>query len=89
MVLDIDDIWSAINKGWAQIAMLQLNIAKRAAFTGDTDINNPQELACMKLYANIYALGELEINQSPEQNLIITKLYNNIKLLTKDIRRWD
>jgi len=89
MLIDIDDVWTAVNKGWEQIAMLQLKIAKRSSFSGDITINDRDQLACMKLYANIYALGELNIGHSKDQNLIISKLYNNIKLITKDIRRWD
>lgn len=89
MVLDIDDIWTAINKGREHIAMIQLRMAKKSTMAGDIDIFDADQLLCMKLYASIYALGELCINNNINQNLVITKLYNNIKLLTKDIRQWD
>lgn len=85
----LQDIWTAIDLGYEQLAQTQLMIAKRSRFTGNADIYNSKQLRSTELYAYISALEEISFNHNIEDNKIIEKLYNNIKLITKDLRRWD
>jgi hypothetical protein len=42
-----------------------------------------------KLYAFITAITEVPFNHNPADNLVVARLYNSIKLITKDLRQWD
>jgi hypothetical protein len=41
-----------------------------------------------KLYAFITAITEVPFNHNPADNLVVARLYNSIKLITKDLRQW-
>ena len=88
-MLILQDVWSAIDLGYEEIAQTQLEIAKRSRFTGSTDVYNMKQLRSTELYAYLTALEGIAFNHNIEDNKIIEKLYNNIKLITKDLRRWD
>jgi len=85
----IQDIWTAIDLAYEEIAQAQLDIAKRSRLTGDVTVYNAKQLKSTELYSYIIALEEIDFNHNISNNKIIEKLYNNIKLITKDLRRWD
>jgi hypothetical protein len=87
-MLQINNIDTAINKGYEEIASLQLSIAKRSRVSGDVTIFNKKQLST-KLYAFITAITEVPFNHNPADNLVVARLYNSIKLITKDLRQWD
>lgn len=85
----IQDVWTAIDLGYEELAQAQLIIAKRSRLTGDVTVYNQKQLQSTELLAYISALAELNLNHNIDENKIIERLYNNIKLITKDLRRWD
>ena len=89
MILEIQDVWTAIDKGYDAMAQIQLIIAKKSRTSGDTTVYDKNEVKSMRLYSNILALEELSLNHTITQNATIKQLYNNIKLITKDYRQWD
>jgi hypothetical protein len=89
MILERDDITTAMNRGIEEIASLQLEIAKRSRISGDINIFNQKHMQSIKLYSFITAMDEIPLNHSVQQNDIIERLYNNIKLITKDLRQWN
>lgn len=88
-MLTIHDRDTAIDRGYEEIARLQLDIAKRSRVSGNVNIYNKKQMQSTRLYAFITAIVEVPFNHSPEKNKIVTRLYNNIKLITKDLRQWD
>lgn len=88
-MLTINDRDTAINKGYEEIARLQLDIAKRSRMSGDVTIYNKKQMLSTKLYAYITAIIEVPFNHDPEQNRVVSRLYDNIKLITKDLRQWN
>lgn len=88
MVL-IADIETSINKGYEEIASLQLTIAKRSRVSGDVNIYNRPHMLSLKLYAFIDALTSIPFNHTMEQNEVVERLHNNIKQITKDLRQWN
>jgi hypothetical protein len=86
-MLQINNI-DTINKGY-EIASLQLSIAKRSRVSGDVTIFNKKQMLSTKLYAFITAITEVPFNHNPADNLVVARLYNSIKLITKDLRQWD
>lgn len=89
MILTIEDRDTAVNQGYEEIARLQLSIAKRSRISGDINIHNGSQMQSVKLYAYITAIVEIPFNHTKEQNAVVQRLYNNIKLITKDLRQWD
>lgn len=89
MILQIEDLYTAIDRGWETLAKIQLDIAKKSRVSGDVTVYNKNQLQSVKLYANISALQQIPFNHSIEQNKTIKILYNNIKLMTKNFKRWD
>jgi hypothetical protein len=87
-MLQINNIDTAIN-GYEEIASLQLSIAKRSRVSGDVTIFNKKQMLSTKLYAFITAITEVPFNHNPADNLVVARLYNSIKLITKDLRQWD
>jgi hypothetical protein len=87
-MLQINNI-DTINKGYEEIASLQLSIAKRSRVSGDVTIFNKKQMLSTKLYAFITAITEVPFNHNPADNLVVARLYNSIKLITKDLRQWD
>ena len=88
-MITINDVDTAIDKGYEEIARLQLDIAKKARVIGDVTIYNKGHMESVKLYSFIDALSSVPFNHSIGQNEIIHHLYNNIKKITKDIRQWN
>jgi hypothetical protein len=83
------DIDTAINRGYEEIARLQLEIAKRSRMSGDVTIFNKKQMVSTRLYAYITAIIEIPFNHDSNKNEVIERLYNRIKLITKDLRQWD
>lgn len=88
MRLTTNDIWTAIEMGYEELAMAQLAIAKRSRISGSPSINNEKMLVSLQLYANVTSLEKVPFGRSQEDMAIAEKLYSNIKLITKDIRQW-
>lgn len=88
MRLTINDIWTAVEMGYEDLAMLQLAIAKRSRISGSPSINNEKMLVSLQLYSNVTALEKVPFGRSQNDMKIAEKLYSNIKLITKDIRQW-
>lgn len=89
MILEIEDVYTAIDRGWEHLSNLQLLMAKRSRVSGDITMYNKNQLTCVILYANISALESIPLNHNIDDNKLIKKLYNNIKLITKNFKRWD
>lgn len=83
------DIDTAINRGYEEIARLQLEIAKRSRMSGDVTIFNKKHMLSTRLLAFIEAIIDTPFNHTSEKNKVIERLYNRIKLITKDLRQWD
>lgn len=88
-MIHIQDIWTAIDLGYEEIAQAQLEIAKRSRISGDVTVYNKKQLISTELFAYLTALEDLKFNHTIADNATIEKLYNNIKVITKDLRRWD
>jgi hypothetical protein len=88
-MLQINDVDTAVNRGYEEMARLQLSIAKRSRISGDVSIFNRKQMLSTKLYAFITAISEVPFNHDIEKNKVVARLYNNIKLITKDLRQWD
>lgn len=84
-----NDIDTAVNRGYEEIARLQLDIAKRSRMSGDVNIFNKKHMLSTRLLAFITAIIEVPFNHDPAKNKIVERLYNSIKLITKDLRQWD
>jgi hypothetical protein len=85
----IDDLWTAVNRAYEELAMLQLDIAKKTRVSGDIKIFNRKHMESIKLYAYINAIHDIPFNISIEENKKLEQVYNRIKTITKDLRRWD
>lgn len=81
----LQDVWTAIDRGYEYIAALQYKIAHEIGIVGDHTLFDEEVAVSIELIAYLEALEELSLNHNIEQNKIIERLYNNIKLLTKDI----
>lgn len=88
-MIALQDIWSAVDIGYEEIANQQLDIAFRSRISGDITVYNKAQLKSVKLLAYITAIAEIPFNNNSNDNATLEKLYNNIKSLTKDLRRWD
>jgi len=84
-MLTIEDIWTAIDRGYEQIAALQYAVARRAGISGDIREFEVEGGTSMELLAYIEALEGLDLGHSIKENKAIERLYNNIKILTKKI----
>jgi hypothetical protein len=89
MILQIEDLYTAVDRGWEALAKIQLDIAKKARTSGDVTLYNKRQLESVKLYSNITALEQIPFNHDIAQNKTIKVIYNNIKLMTKNFNRWD
>ena len=88
-MIDLQDIWTAIDRAYESMAELQYQIANKSRISGDITIYDKSQIKSAELLMYIEALKELNLNIAIVQNRIIERIYNNIKALTKDIRRWD
>jgi len=84
-MLVIEDVWTAIDKGYEQIAALQFEVAKRAPISGDLLAFKKEGQISMELLAYIESLEGLNLGHSIKENKVIERLYNNIVILTKEI----
>ena len=89
MIVSVTDVLTAVNRAYEAMAELQYEIADRSRTAGDTTIFDKKELKSTMLLAYTTSLEELSLNITSIENRIVQRLYNNIKTLTKDIRRWD
>jgi len=85
-MVGIEDVWTAIDRGYEQIAVFQFEIAEKLPMIGDISVFNGRQVISMELLAYLEALEELSLNHSIAENKIIDRLYNNIKVLTKNIQ---
>jgi hypothetical protein len=85
----IQDIWTAVDRAYEEIAMLQLEIAKRSRVSGDVTIFNKKQMVSTELYAYVDAINSISFNHDSTKNKTIERLYYKIKLITKDLRQWD
>ena len=81
----LQDIWTAIDKGYEYIAALQYDLASNIGIIGDITFFDRDVNISIELFAYLEALEELSLNHDISQNKIIEQLYNNIKVLTKEI----
>ena len=82
------DIWTAIDRGYEAISMIQYEIALKSRISGDVNVYNQGMVKSMEIYANIDALHGLGIHHTPEQDRQIELLFRRIKTLTQDIKTW-
>jgi hypothetical protein len=71
-MLQINNI-DTINKGYEEIASLQLSIAKDPV-SGDVTIFNKKQMLSTKLYAFITAITEVPFNHNPADNLVVARI---------------
>lgn len=88
-MLDIEDVWSALDHAHEEIAQQQYEIACREPISGDPDIFNKPQLLSVELSMYVGILEEYDLGVSAEDNEVIETLTYNIKRLTKDLRQWD
>jgi len=88
-MIDLIDVWTAVDHAYEAMAELQYDIADRSRVSGDVTALNKAMTKSIKLSAYVGALEELDLNVTVVENRIVNRLYNNIKVLTKDLRRWD
>jgi len=88
-IIDVQDVWSAIDHAYETMAELQYEIADRSRVSGDVTALNQKMTVSIELSAYVGALEELSLNITAVENRIVHRLYSNIKVLTKDLRRWD
>ena len=81
----IQDVWTAIDRGYEYISALQYDLAANIGIVGDITLFDTGVNTSIELLAYIEALEELDLNHNIAQNKIIERLYNNIKILTKEI----
>jgi len=84
-MLVIEDVWTAIDKGYEQIAALQFEVAERAPISGDLLEFQSEGQVSIELLAYIEALEGLNLGHTIKENKVVERLYNNIKILTKEI----
>lgn len=85
-MIGIEEVWTAIDKGYEQISALQYTVAKRSAITGNSRDFEKEGQLSIELLAYIEALEGLNLGHSTKENTAIERLYNNIKILTKEIQ---
>jgi len=84
-MVGITDVWTAIDRGYEYLAASQYNIASRISIVGDVSMFDRDVAISIELLAYLEALEELSLNHTIIQNKIIERLYNNIKVLIKEI----
>ena len=84
-MVGIQDVWTAIDRGYEYLAASQYNIASNIGIVGSMDMFDKDVAVSIELLAYLEALEELNLNHTIIQNKIIERLYNNIKVLIKEI----
>lgn len=89
MVIDIDYVYTAIDKAKEEMAQRQFELAERGRFSGDsvTMDNNYRVIATLAM--NVEVLEGLDLGIDTSMDETIEVVLENIKELTKDTRQWD
>lgn len=89
MLVDRDDVHSAIDKAYEEIAQLQYNIAARSKVSGNP--SNMDEVLAVTVRLSMYldALKTVDLNVTVEENEIVEVITTRIYELTIDLRKWD
>ena len=82
-MIDLQDIWTAIDRAYESMAEMQYQIANKSRISGDVTIYDKSQIKSAELLMYIEALKEMNLNIAIVQNRIIERIYNNIKALTK------
>lgn len=88
-MLDIYDILSAIDRGREEIAQCQYDIAKKSPVSGDPSIYDEANIRSIELSMHLEAVEILTDRGSVEDHRSLEDTIENIKALTKDLRKWD
>lgn len=89
MLVTLQAVWTAIDRGYEKIANIEYYIAKTSKVSGDITIYDTGMAVSMEIYANINALESLNINTSPEGDRTIQLILERIKTLTQKLRTWQ
>jgi hypothetical protein len=87
-MIRITETWTAIDRGYEAISLMQYRIAKMSRVSGDVSVFNQAMVKSMEIYANIDALECLDIHVTINQDKNIELLFRRIKELTLDIKTW-
>ena len=85
-MISIEDVWTAIDRGYEYIADVQFEAALYSGISGDTFGSDREFRRSAEVLIYIEALEELNLDYDIVQNKIIERLYNNIKGLIKNIK---
>ena len=88
-MLSVEDIWSAIDQGYEEIAQLQYDLAVIQKISGDPDIYDKEQMRALELSMYIDGLKILDYGIDIDRNSAVDAMVYNIRKLTKDLRRWD
>lgn len=83
------DVWTATDRGYEAVSLMQYDIARFSRVSGDVNIYNQRMVKSMELFANITALECFDVNVDIKQDRKITLLYRRIKELTLEIKTWQ
>jgi len=81
MVLEIEDIWTVIDRGYEKLAMTELAIVKREMISGDIKDFLDKRVYAIKLYSYIVALENMRLNIDVVGNQQVEQVYNKIMSL--------
>ena len=84
MILEIEDIWTSIDRGYEKLAMIELDITKREAISGDISAFLEKRIEAIKLYSYIVALENMRLNINVVGNQSIEKVYEKINIIIKN-----
>ena len=88
MINSIEDIWTAIDRGYEEIANLEYEESERASISANVEVSTALISKSLELYALVRALEDLEpyFHTSPCMDEKIERIYNNVKMLTQKVR---
>ena len=88
-MLTITEIFTAIDRGYEQLAIYRYDAIKGSGTFGDLSACSALDEKALTLYAYITALESIDFNHTIIKNKRIEVIYNNIKKMTKSIKLWD
>lgn len=89
-MLDITDIWSALDHAEEEMAQMEYLLAKRAKVGGNPQHDNKQLLHALEIEMYVDALQILMYRRDSryKSGNATEVLVENIRRLTKDMRKW-
>lgn len=88
-MLDIQDVFSAIDRAREELAQCQYDIAKKSPVSGNPGIFDDAQIRSLELSMYLDVIEMLTLHTSVEEEEILENMTAEIKRLTKDLRQWD